>query len=92
MTLPEVDDTVRFEGSWLPDQRALLSEAIEDFETTRTDDRLFETAPAWVCVAYDVGDSTLFCAHRPYLSRVLSAESANGLANRVRNAQQKALS
>lgn len=86
MTPPKVEDTVHFEGPWLPEQRALLSDAIEDFETTRTDDRLFQQAPAWVCVAYDVGQSTLFCAHRPYLSRVLSAESANRLANRVRNA------
>lgn len=87
MTAPEVDDTVRFEGLWRPEQRAVLSEAIEDFETTRNDDRLFEEIPAWVCVAYDVGGSMLFCAHRPYLSRVLSAESARGLAERVRNAQ-----
>lgn len=86
MTPPKVDDTVHFEGSWLPEQRALLSNAIEDFEATRNDDRLFEEVPAWVCVAYDVGCSTLFCAHRPYLSKVLAAESAGGLAQRVRNA------
>lgn len=87
MSPPEVEDTVQFEGPWRPGQRALLSEAIDDFETTRNDNRLFEEAPAWVCVAYDVGSSMLFCAHRPYLSKVLADESARGLAQRVRDAR-----
>ena len=86
MTPAEAEETVHFEGPWRPEQRALLSDAIEEFETCWTGDRLFETAPAWVCVASEVGQSTLFCAHRPYLSTVLSAESASTLADRVRNA------
>jgi hypothetical protein len=86
VTPPKVDETVHFEGSWSPDQQALLSNAIEDFETRWTGDRLLETAPAWVCVAYEVGRSMLFCAHRPYLPNVLAAESARGLARRVRDA------
>ncbi len=86
MTSPQAGtDTVYFEGPWGPQQRVLLSEAIEEFEASRTDSRLFNQAPEWVCVAYDVGQSQLFCAHRPYLPSVLTGQTARQLASDIRN-------
>lgn len=83
-----VSHRVYFEGAWGPDDQERISNAVADFEADRVDEDLFPESPSWVCVAYDVGPSALFCAHRPHLSNVLSARSAGELAASIRDATE----
>lgn len=81
-----VSHRVYFEGSWGPNEQEKISSAVADFEADQSEDDLFPTRASWVCVAYDVGPSALFCAHRPHLSNVLSAKTVQDLAQSIRNA------
>ena len=81
-----VSHRVYFEGSWGANDQEQISNAVADFEAEQHDTDLFPTRPSWVCVAYDVGTSALFCAHRPHLSNVLSAKTVEDLAQSIRNA------
>jgi len=83
---PPVSHRVYFEGAWDPDDQERISNAVADFEADRVDEDLFPESPSWVCVAYDIGPSWLFCAHRPHLSSVLSAKSVQELAASIRTA------
>lgn len=83
---PTVSHRVYFEGTWAPDDQEQVSNAVDDFESDWSQEAVFPDTPSWVCVAYKVGTSTLFCAHRPHLSNVLSAKSAQELAQSIRDA------
>jgi len=78
--------SVYFEGTWQSDDQEKISSAVADFESTQAAEALFPNSPSWVCVAYDVGPSTLYCAHRPHLPSVLSARTAQDLARSIRDA------
>lgn len=81
-----LSQSVYFEGSWQSDDQEKISSAVADFESTQTAESLFSERPSWVCVAYDIGPSTLYCAHRPHLPSVLSARTAQALARSIRDA------
>ena len=85
MTRPRLDtELVHFKGPWRSEQQDLLSDAIEEYETARTGSQLYGQVPEWVCVAYDMGQSQLFCAHRPHLATVLTGQTARDLALSIR--------
>jgi hypothetical protein len=85
-TQTDLSHSVYFEGSWCSEDQERISGAVAEFESTYAGDGLFPASPVWVCVAYDVGSSTLFCAHRPHLPSVLSAHSVRELATSIRTA------
>jgi hypothetical protein len=77
---------VYFEGTWTSVEQRRISTAVAEYEETSDGRGLLSGQPTWVCVAYDVGASTLFCAHRPRLPGVLSAQSVTDLAQEIRSA------
>jgi hypothetical protein len=82
----DISHRVYFEGAWNHNAQKQIESAVADFEADRTEKNLFPDRPSWVCVAYDIGPSALFCAHRPHLSNVLSARTARALADSIRAA------
>jgi hypothetical protein len=78
--------TLHFEGAWTPEAQKRISAAVAEYEAENTNVRLISDTASWVCVAYDVGSSSLFCAHRPHLPTVLSAPNVGALAASIRAA------
>jgi hypothetical protein len=75
---------VYFEGAWSNEEAAVVEAAAEEIETTASM-RVPESSFApWVALAYSERNGGTYLASRHGTSTVLRAESARGLAQKIR--------
>lgn len=80
----ESSPIVRFEGDWAARERDLLAEAVAEAETDELPSFADFCSAPWVATCHTEGATDVYAATRIGVSRVLSARSASGLAERVR--------
>jgi hypothetical protein len=80
----ESSPVVRFEGDWSACESELVEEAVEEAETDELPSfARFHSAP-WVATCHNQEATDVYAASRIGVNRVLSARSASGLAERIR--------
>lgn len=81
---------VRFEGDWSARERDRVEEAVEVAETDDLPSYPhFQSAP-WVATCHTQGAIDVYAISRIGVTRVLSARSASGLAERIRQCARSA--
>lgn len=76
---------VRFKGDWSARESELVGEAVGEAETDELPSFThFQSAP-WVATCHKDGETDVYAASRIGVTRVLSARSASGLAERIRS-------
>jgi hypothetical protein len=80
----ELSSIVRFEGDWSARESELVGEAVAEAETDEFPSfPHFQPVP-WVATCHNQGETDVYAASRIGVTRVLSARSASGLAERIR--------
>jgi hypothetical protein len=74
---------VYFEGAWSSKETAIVEAAAEDAETAASMRMSWSSIAPWVALAYS-GQEGTYLASRHGTPKVLRAESARGLAKKIR--------
>jgi len=76
--------TVHFEGRWSDAERTLIERAAVEVETATLPSMPGARHAPWVATCHDRGTSAVYAASRHGISRVVSARSAQVLAEKIR--------
>jgi hypothetical protein len=78
---------VYFEGRWTEEEAALVETAAEEAEKTLYSGGTPCVEAPWVAVAHDAGPSGLYVASRQGNVEVMTAESPEALADKIRGGE-----
>jgi hypothetical protein len=75
---------VHFEGNWSTDETDLIQGAVAEAEAASWPSSVQSGAAPWIATCHDEGATPMYAASRTGVSRVLSAQSADALAEKIR--------
>lgn len=83
---------VYFEGEWQQHETGLIEAAVEQAETDCPVETHSSSTAPWIATSHTaLGESGVYLASRHGLSEVLTAETAEGLARKIRQVEGGAL-
>jgi hypothetical protein len=83
---------VYFEGEWSAKEKGLVETAIETIEISGRASAQGDLTAPWIATSHALGESGVYLASRRGLSGVLTAETAEGLAEKIRQVDLGGLS